>query len=676
MKKNLLLIFTLFAYCITQAQTAEIDSLKSILKTTKHDTLKMRAYIDLADNFSRINPKLTLSYADTALSIARKHQYKIGIADAEMQKVVVYSMTGKYNTADSILNKCLLTYKKLNNISGEKNCYNNLSALAYYQSDYGLAIENAKKALTLSQQMKDEESVGKIYTNIGSFFQRYGKLDSSITYFTKSAEIFLEINHLNGLRGAYLNLGNVLLENNNREAAEMYLKKSLHISKEINDTRGKTLALSALADFHLQQNEYKTAQDYAYKALKIDSLNNDIFGIATNLNILANCDKYLRNFTEARKNYNNSLSLFQQIGDRHSIQNIHYNLADMYAMQNNHKKAVEQGEIAFKSATKLSELHSQYRGSQLLANSYAELNDFKNAYYYQKKAKVLYDSLFNIDKQKEIETLTIRFNTAEKELMIEKQDKLLAVNDIELLKERQMNNYLIGSIGGIFIVIISSSILIRRKNDEKRKKIQLQAKLEGQEAERNRIAQELHDGVAAQLTGIAYLAQSPRDEDLTKLSNHIHTLNKEIRLLARDLYNPLVQPDEFPSAVRTYIDVLAGNNGLNIEFYHNGIDFTKIHLETLIAFFRIIQEALHNARKHAQAANIWVQLQKDNNSLTLTVEDDGKGFKPDSIVAGTGLKSLRARAQSIGARFTIVSQTAKGTLLTVAANITKQIKQT
>lgn len=662
--KKLVLSLALFSYFFPAlGQTAEIDSLKLVIQSAEHDTLKMHACIDLADHFSRINPNVTKQYADTALYFAQKHHHKLGIADAGMQKVVFYTMTGKYNKADSIIRKSLMIYKELGEISGQKNCYNNLSALAYYQSEYALAIENAKKALNLSELMKDDESVGKIYSNIGSFFQRYGQLDSAITYFIRSAEIFQSINHQSGLRGSYLNLGNVLLENKNPETAEMYLKKSLDISNEINDVRGKTLALSALADFYLQQNEYKTAQNYAYKALKIDSLNNDIYGIATNLNILANCDKHLHNFEDAMKYYNNSLSLFQQMGDLHSIQNIHYNLADLFSMQNNHEKAIAYGVLTLEAATNLSELHSQYRASQLLAGSYAELNNFKDAYFYQKNAKVLYDSLFTIEKQKEIEKLTIRFETAEKELILEKQNKLIAFNELELVQERQMNNYLIGSMGGIVVIIIMSSFLVRRKNEEKQKKIRLQAKLEGQEAEKNRIAQELHDGVAGQLAGIAYLAQGVQTGDLTKLSEHIKALNKEIRLLAKDLYNPLAQPDEFPAEVRNYINILSGSNGLNVEFYHNDIDFTEIHLEILIAFFRIIQEALHNARKHAHAANIWVQVQKDKDELLLSIEDDGKGFDPETVAAGTGLKSLRARAQSIGAELNIDSRPQKGTVI-------------
>jgi two-component system nitrate/nitrite sensor histidine kinase NarX len=205
--------------------------------------------------------------------------------------------------------------------------------------------------------------------------------------------------------------------------------------------------------------------------------------------------------------------------------------------------------------------------------------------------------------------------------------------------------------------------------------------------ERERLSRELHDGTAQLLAYVLMrtetvgqlVAAARRDDALSEL--------EQLRVMADDLYVDVretisglrtrVVEQGLAPAVREYAADFAERHDLDISI---DID-DALHVQPLVAFhlFRVVQEALANVRKHADAHQIRVELHRLSSTLILTVADDGRGFDPGALHAAEGeaivrrdrfgLETMRERAAVLGGVFSLESQPGRGTRVSVAMPI-------
>ncbi len=194
--------------------------------------------------------------------------------------------------------------------------------------------------------------------------------------------------------------------------------------------------------------------------------------------------------------------------------------------------------------------------------------------------------------------------------------------------------------------------------------------------ERNRLARELHDAVSQTLFSVVLTAGSAAaliNQDPEAACRHLADLQdlaqeaqKEMRSLIFELRPAEIEGDGLASTLRKHIDVLRRVHSSQIELTVTGDRSLAPHTEREI--FRIAQEALSNALKHAGAARILVGLATDASLVSLRIQDDGKGFDP--IAAGgkakrLGLTSMRERVDLLGGTITIDSSPGQGTTVVV-----------
>jgi PAS domain S-box-containing protein len=190
------------------------------------------------------------------------------------------------------------------------------------------------------------------------------------------------------------------------------------------------------------------------------------------------------------------------------------------------------------------------------------------------------------------------------------------------------------------------------------------------EAERRRMARELHDGV---LQDLAYTVQAMQyiklnaegtglEEELQKQVNAIRNAVHELRVAVHNLRlaDDLDQP--FPMLLESLVErnramVQDQQIGLEVE---EGFPSAALG-EDGIELLRILQEALTNARRHSGARNVLVSLKREGNDLVGEVSDDGRGFGPE-IASGVGLRSMRERASALGGRLEAESEPGEGTM--------------
>jgi two-component system sensor histidine kinase DegS len=198
--------------------------------------------------------------------------------------------------------------------------------------------------------------------------------------------------------------------------------------------------------------------------------------------------------------------------------------------------------------------------------------------------------------------------------------------------------------------------------------------VEAQEAERTRLAREVHDGPAQALSNAIFQVEVvqrllDRDERLARaeLKQLREVLTRElrgVRAYLSQLRPPLLADLGLSGAIREAADQIA--TALNIPVHvelDEGIDALPETVE--VVSLRVIQEALQNVRKHAQPNTIRVRMGRDASGWTVEVRDDGKGFEADDPPVGGrrhfGLQFMRERAELIGARFDVRSRPDLGT---------------
>lgn len=200
--------------------------------------------------------------------------------------------------------------------------------------------------------------------------------------------------------------------------------------------------------------------------------------------------------------------------------------------------------------------------------------------------------------------------------------------------------------------------------------------VEVQEAERSRIARELHDETSQALTSMMVnLRLLERDAQrpeivLTRaaeLKQMTDSVLENLHRLAVDLRPASLDHLGLVAALRQYIETFRSQHNLAVQFEAVGLEGERMPTEVETALYRIVQEALTNVVRHASASRVDVILERRNDRLVVVVEDNGAGFDADIALQNgqLGLAGMRERAEMLGGNFVVESEIRKGTTVLV-----------
>lgn len=202
--------------------------------------------------------------------------------------------------------------------------------------------------------------------------------------------------------------------------------------------------------------------------------------------------------------------------------------------------------------------------------------------------------------------------------------------------------------------------------------------LEMQEIERKKIARDIHDGIAQTISNIVIKTEIcnkfMQSNNINEANNELNTLKEtakdalnEIRGMIYDLRPMALDDLGLIPTLERYIDKISKENTFKINLEIKG-PVVKLKNYVEVVFFRIVQEALNNIIKHANANEVIIRLNFSEKNIELSIKDDGIGFDPKSIKfkindenSGYGLIGMKERITSLGGEFIVKSQKNKGT---------------
>ncbi|PTX59543.1 hypothetical protein C8N46_109132 [Kordia periserrulae] len=452
--------------------------------------------------------------------------------------------------------------------------------------------------------------------------------------------------------------------------SKSYLNKYSEYAKSQKDTLKLARAYSRIASDYMNSDDFYNSKFYYEKTLEQLRLIKDTFRIAAvEMNVGTLYYSVKKDVDSALYFYEKTLPVF--VDKQHSIliSNNYNNQAKAYELKGEPKKAVLFLEKA------LSLVNESNKKTRLLyydniIRNLEKTKDYKKLISYYQKWKTLNDSINDIAQNINIADISEKYKTAE-----------LRAN------QAKTNTYLTIALALLALVIISAYLL--QKNTRKKQLLAEQAKdleaqkvenllqeqelasidamIEGQEKERKRIAEDLHDDLGALMATINLHLENVGSENspnaLSKTKSLLAEAYDKIRNLSHVKNAGVIANEGLLVAVKNMASKISSANKIDIEVIAHGLE-NRLENSLELSLFRTIQELITNCIKHAEATKATIQLTQFENSLNIIVEDNGKGFDTHTIKEkGIGLNNIKKRIQHLEGTFTIDSTVGKGTTI-------------
>ncbi len=566
--------------------------------------------------------------------------------------------------SDSLTHAAFILYQKNTKLKDSYNFY-----FARHKIQTG-AFDDAKEIILEQINSNNKIALSKYYNLLASIYAYKNEQDLSVEQFKLALEhSYLEKNHYQSAMINF-NLANIFLSRMDYETAHKYSKEAYNILTEYNISQNLALcnALLAITSVKAEIN-IDSAYLYAEKSLKLsegDDIKNSVlshYAMGEVLNAKSQYDNAVKHLLK-------SLTIAQESGRVPYLISIKAAILFGYIQTNDYENAIKFGEKALSIANQIGNDEIKTNLYKNLSAAYAGTGEMSKAYDYMLKSMEYFSKKLNVENEKTIKELVLKFETEKKEkLLLEKDNKLKARGIYILIL------FIILALS--LLTIIFLKIIEKQKNKikEEEKEIELLlATASGEERERERLASEIHDGVASQLVALKLICETSesKSEELSKISNIISKTHNDVRLIAQSIMPINFNHIPFDIAIKDFCNQLSGKKTL-IYFYSNK---EKILLNKNIAhnLYRATQELIQNSIKHANPTEIHVHLLYKNDILHINGEDNGDGYDEKNINDINALQFIKYRLDLINAKLESSSDIGKGSLFTISLDIAKKYK--
>lgn len=711
---------------------SKIDSIKAFAKQAYNllnkDSVKIFGYINRIDSLSR-----TINYQEgIAEALLIKGKYYISkakglkalncfnvahkiIINLKDESKIAYNkinlangniIEGDRNEAIKYVQEAENVFKKQNDTAGLIIAYSAIAVAYQDKAMYGLAIDYNIKSAELQEAQKNQKGIGSIYNNIGRQLYEIKNFSESIKYFNLGIKKAKEENDLRLLGIIYVNKANAYIQQQEYEQGKKMLLSANENFEKIGFKRGSQTCYNNLGAISLRIQQYSDAINFLNKSLQIATENDNIVGVALIEHNIGYGYLGLKKYTESLNWYQKAeataikakadnytfseiyryrAKLDSAMGNFSSAYNYKAKYQELYESMMNEKsiKLVNEAEIKFETVKKENKILLLSKADSIKALQIKTQQAALTQQLYglaQADLKIAGDSLLLYNQQQKI--LNNKLDSAVR------AEKIITLTKEDLRKQLALNkkNSVIGIIILAAIVVIAGSYVFLKKKrleyklvlaaEQTRQRDALaKAVISAEEAERKRIAGDLHDGVgqifsAVKMNLSALVDRVNITDEYDKLLAEktmalVDESCKEVRIISHKMMPNMLLKSGIVADIRSFISKIDGKV-LKIYFETKGFQ-EQLEFSEEIVLYRAIQELVNNVIKHSGANELHILLEKSNKQILVKIIDNGVGFNYEDAVVknGLGLKNIKVRIEYLRGTINFTSNQPTGTIATI-----------
>lgn len=636
---SFLLFLVLSPYVYGQSPRQIVDSLLNSAQQENTDETLAAIYGELGWTYAAINLDSAIYYGQLAVELSEKTGDETLLAQSYSDLGSGYLQKGQLQEAGEVYLKSLEIREANRDSLGMAKVYNALGFILQRKYESDSAITYFLKALPIFEKEGALLNAATILNNIGVIYQNMSNYPKAIEFYERASVMRETQKDFRNLIGSYANLGTAYKYLGDFELAEEYFQKAIDLAIREDDPRNLAVSYRMYAFFLQEKGDMSRLEEVAQKGLEAAKAVNALYEEAT----------------------------------------MEYALGVVENTKKNYKKAKEYLESAAEKFVSQGAEDDVFGPYLELITSFAALGDADSSRYYAN----LYQSTLRSKEEKAAKELTAeletKYQTALKDSQISEQQ----------LQIRNKNFQLYGSLLMALVLGLVGYLLYKQqklKNRQLEQEVELKealAQIETQnklQEQRLLIARDLHDNIGAQLTFIISSIENlkyfePIKETLTPRYESIANFTKQTIRELRDtiwaMNSGAVTLEDLVGRVKNFIQQGKQSTDVKLDFVQEeGLDLSKkISSANSIQILRILQEAVQNAVKYADASQIQVIFSFNENQLQFQVIDNGKGFDLEKVKAGNGLGNMQKRADEIEASLSVKSETGRGTEISLLLSL-------
>lgn len=607
----------------------------------------------------------SIAYLNQGLKLDHQHGLDTQFATKANSLGVALKNSGKYDSSLYWHQRALKVRTDLKDSAGMSASFNNIGVTLKYLSFHETALENFQRSLAIKEKLGMVDKATSTRRNVANLFGSLQRFTSAKRHLGENLNYFVNTKDTLNIADSYLGLGTLMLEE-----ARFQTEQTKQVRYQSNEFSLRT------SEIGLEKQKLDTVRVLAELSKKLFSEVGSTYDLAFSAQLLGTVLMNEGQYVDASREFIKSLEVFEDYGDALNISTAilnlgilelkrkNYSQARKYLFESYHK-AQEIGNLTLKSET-LSAMSLFFEGT----DNYDLALDFYRSHEY-----LFYEQL-NETKSRQIAELQTKYETEKKDKEIKLQEA-----EIELTssKNQKLMLILFTSIGFtlIIIVIYTQRQKAIRKLQKKEQELHEQevddlikdqelksinSMLEGEEKERKRIAEDLHDRVGSMLSAIK-MQSDPSNQPMTKL---LDETAEEVRRISHNLETKVLNRFGLVAALDDLAEKINVSDQLTFEVHYLELD-ERLDNTIEINVYRIVQELVSNALKHSGADEITAQVNRIDQQLIISVEDNGVGF--NSTIAksatGMGLKNVTSRTDELNGHMNIDSGKGNGSIITV-----------
>ena len=690
-KYHLIFFWLLFSVSMLYGQSInplqqQKDSIFKHIKQLASAKEKLDAHKKAFQYFVRKSPDIAQEFAEKGLHLAQKEKatkQQIGFSN---NLGLTFIIQRKYDQALSVFNAGLSTAKKAALLEDYLLIKHRIASVWLKQGHKKRAAQLLDSIITVAKEEKLVKAEGMAATEMGKLERINGNYDKSLGYFKRNLEIAQQLNSKGQMAYSYLQIAIDYDKTGEQKKAIAINKKGIALAQETHNEVRLVNFYNNIAINYRNLKNYDSAYSYQHKVLEKHKTRKNPFEIARSYMNIGTTYSFQKRYDKALAYYDSAYTLVKDKKGHALLGSIAQNMGALYQDMKEYRKANQYNYQALALATSRKQTNEYFNIYENIYQSYKGVKKWDSALYYHEKMLAIKDSLFSKEKTTNTERIKREIETIENQKTI-----------ADLTFDKRQNKILfISALGAFLSAVLIAFLWIKNTNRKKliaeqnqsieeqkvltliqEQELQVvDAMIKGQDQERQKIAEELHDGLGSSLATLKLhtenllinpkISENSKTKLISKIDQIIDETYKKVRNISHVKSNTTVEQKGLVAA----LEKLAGqiNTDSSTQVHIDIFGFEKLAKNELKIFiYNSIQELLTNAIKHAHADEINIQITQHENELNILIEDNGNGFIVNEKIfeKGIGLYQIRKKVLLMGGRFIIDSAPQKGTTINI-----------